>query len=86
MNFYMVIKAQMAHCQIANTVYRHTPHHAARLPIVPSAPLRVQQVPMLDLTLIKTAEEFAAEIEDARDPVTPLHVPLTQPPAIIRRR
>ena len=76
----------MAHCQIANIVYRHTPHHAARLPIVPSAPLRVQQVPPLDLSVIMSAADFAAEIEDARDPVTPLHIPRVEPPAIQRRR
>ena len=90
----------MAHCQIANQqqmqsahqaahqfAYRHTPHHAAQLlQCVPNAPRKVNQRVLLDLTPICTVAEFAAEIEDAQDPVTPLHVPRMEPPKLNKRR
>ena len=82
----------MAHCQIAmqqianQGVYRHTPHRATQLLVVPDAPRKVNQRVLLDLNPICTVAEFAAEIEGAQDPVTPLHVPRMEPPKLNRRR
>ena len=69
-------------------VYRHTPHHAAQqLREVPNAPLKPRHNMPLDLApLVCSAAAFAAEIEEAQDPVTPLYVPRMEPPKLNKRR
>jgi hypothetical protein len=68
-------------------VYRHTPHHAAQpLSAVLNAPRKPIRVMHLDLAPVCSAAVFAAEIEGAQDPVTPLHVMRTEPPKLNKRR
>jgi hypothetical protein len=69
-------------------VYRHTPHHAAQLlRDAPNAPRKPRHNMPLDLApLVCSAATFAAEIEDAQDPVTPLYVPRMEPPKLNKRR
>ena len=68
-------------------VYSHTPHHATQLlRDAPNAPRKPRHNMPLDLApLICSAATFAAEIEDAQDPVTPLYVPRMEPPKLNKR-
>ena len=56
------------------------------LPAVLNAPRKVIQRVQLDLAPVCSAAVFAAEIEDAQDPVTPLYVPRMEPPKLNKRR
>ena len=56
------------------------------LPAVLNAPRKAIQRVQFDLVPVCSAAAFAAEIEDAQDPVTPLHVPRMEPPKLNKRR
>jgi hypothetical protein len=89
MNLLLLIKQSMATQQPVGQQATQQPvgqQVIQLLPAVLNAPRKAIQRVQLDLAPVCSAVAFAAEIEDAQDPVTPLYVPRMEPPKLNKRR